>query len=100
MLCVLTACTSASARLTDVKPVMSSNSQMRLSGELTLKGSEFNAWFALRDDDGRVWRLESDDEKLRQQMRDWQNRRVKVLATPMPKLLATDRVKLISISLE
>lgn len=70
-----------------------------VSGELTLKGSEHNAWFALRDDNGKLWRLESDDSRLLQQMRDWQNRRVRVVALVLPRTLM-DRLKIISITFE
>lgn len=70
-----------------------------VSGELTLKGSEYNAWFALRDDNGKLWRLESDDSDLLRQLRGWQNRRVRVVARVLPKTLV-DRLKIVSIALE
>lgn len=75
------------------------NATIAVSGELTLKGSEYNAWFALRDDNGKLWRLESDDSRVLQQLRGWQNRRVRVLAQVLPKTLV-DRLKIVSIALE
>ncbi|MBI3286365.1 MAG: hypothetical protein HYZ65_16165 [Burkholderiales bacterium] len=100
MLLNLTACADAPIpmRKPFAKPV-SSQAPIELGGELTLKGSEYNAWFALRDDKGKLWRLESDDGKLLQQLRAWQNRRVKVVGLPLPKMLV-DRLKIISVAPE
>lgn len=66
---------------------------LHLSGVLTLKGPELGAWWALTDDSGLVWRLEPADAKQAEAWRGWQNRRVMVEGTALPKLLNIPRLR-------
>ena len=56
----------------------SAAASVHLSGVLTLKGSEADAWWALSDDSGEVWRLEPAGDSQRVLFRQWQNGRVVV----------------------
>ena len=73
---------------------------LTISGMLTLKGSDANLWLALSDVNGKVWRLESDDKNRLVQLREWQNRRVKVQGTKLTPFLNIDRLQIDRINLE
>jgi hypothetical protein len=84
----------AAAPVQTVSPVGAVAPQpLRLAGLLTLKGSEMDAWWALADDGGTVWRLEPADGGKGDAWRGWQNRRVRVEGTPLPKFLNTPRLR-------
>ncbi|MET3119003.1 hypothetical protein AAKU64_003242 [Undibacterium sp. GrIS 1.8] len=74
--------------------------QLTISGMLTLKGSDINLWLAVSDVNGKVWRLESDDKNRLVQLREWQNRNVKVKGTKLPAFLNVNRLQISNINLE
>lgn len=74
--------------------------QLTISGMLTLKGSDVNLWLAVSDANGKVWRLESDDKNRLVQLREWQNRNVKVQGTKLPAFLNVNRLQISNINLE
>ena len=62
-------------------------------GLLTLKGAEMDAWWALSDDSGTVWRLVPASAEQVAAFRQWQNRRVSIDGVRLGALLNTPRVK-------
>ncbi|MDY7538335.1 hypothetical protein QN372_12370 [Undibacterium sp. RTI2.1] len=74
--------------------------QLTISGMLTLKGSDVNLWLAVSDANGKVWRLESVDKNRLVQLREWQNRNVKVQGTKLPAFLNINRLEISNINLE
>ena len=66
---------------------------VNLIGLLTLKGPEIEAWWAITDDSGVVWRLEPSSADQAGQFRQWQNSRIAVDGLRIGAVLATPRVR-------
>lgn len=62
-------------------------------GTLSLKGSDFNAWWALADDQGNVWRLVTTSDAQRLALQPMQHKRVTVTGEMMGKLLANEQLQ-------
>ncbi len=106
---LLTACVEHPAQAIAATPVAATQSsaktdtvaeQLTISGMLTLKGSDVKLWLAVSDANGKVWRLESDDKTRLVQLREWQNRNVKVQGTKLPAFLNINRLQISNINLE
>jgi hypothetical protein len=66
---------------------------VRVVGLLTLKGAEVDAWWALTEDSGVVWRLEPSGADQADILRQWQNRRITVDGVRVGAVLSTPRVR-------
>jgi hypothetical protein len=64
-----------------------------VAGTLGLKGSDLNAWWALEDDQGRVWRLVTKSDEQRKQFDTMQHKRIEVTGKPLGKLLANEQLQ-------
>ncbi len=62
-------------------------------GTLGLKGSDVNAWWALEDDQGRVWRLVTTTDEQRKLFDTMQHKRIEVTGKPLGKLLANEQLQ-------
>ena len=69
------------------------NETVHIVGLLTLKGPELGAWWALSDDSGAVWRLETSSAEQNVSFRQWQNKRVNVDGVRAGMFLRTPMVK-------
>lgn len=66
---------------------------VRIVGLLTRKGPDVEAWWALTDDRGVVWRLEPATADQAREFQQWQNRRIGVDGTRAGMVLATPRIR-------
>lgn len=80
---------AAPAATGNVQPAL----QQRVVGTLTRKGSEFNAWWALADAQGKVWRLQTSSAEQAKQFESWQNKRVEISGIKIENYLATERLR-------
>jgi hypothetical protein len=67
--------------------------ELGLTGLLTLKGPEREAWWALTDERGVVWRLEPASADQAAQFVQWQNSRVVVDGVRVGSLLLTPQLR-------
>lgn len=72
----------------------SSSASQTIVGTLSMKGSEFNAWWALADDQGRVWRLVAKGDEQQKLLGTMQHKRVEVTGKPMGKMLANEQLQI------
>lgn len=70
------------------------SASVRVTGLLTLKGPEAGAWWAVADDSGALWRLESVSAEQAALLRQWQNRRVTAEGVRLGDLLRVRRLQL------
>jgi uncharacterized lipoprotein YajG len=68
-------------------------------GTLSLKGSDFNAWWALADEQGNVWRLVTTSDAQRLALQPMQHKRVTVTGKMMGKLLAHEQLQVEKVAL-
>ena len=73
--------------------IASPSDAVRVVGQLSLKGSEPGAWWAITDDSGAVSRLEPASTDQAAEFRQWQNRRVEITGTRLTPTLNTPRLK-------
>ena len=66
---------------------------VHIVGLLTLKGPEMDAWWAVTDDSGFVWRLEPASADQVSQFRQSQNSRITVDGLRAGAVLSTPRVR-------
>jgi hypothetical protein len=66
---------------------------VHLVGVLTLKGPDIEAWWAVTDASGGVWRLEPSSAAQAGQFRQWQNSRISVEGVRVGAVLSTPRVR-------
>lgn len=75
-------------------PAESTNQdRLRIFGTLTRKGPEAEAWWAVTDARGSVWRIEPSGPDQARQFGQWQNRRVVVDGVRNGSVLATPRLR-------
>ncbi len=74
-------------------PVVDTALSQTISGTLGLKGSDVNAWWALEDDHGRVWRLVTTSIEQRKLLSSMQYRRVEVTGKLVGRLLANEQLQ-------
>lgn len=55
---------------------------IKVSGQLTRKGSDYSLWWALRTDDGILYALELSDESQERLFAGWKNKRILIEAVP------------------
>lgn len=65
-------------------------SEVRHVGELTRKGTDTDSWWALRDDDGTVYRLQPSSDEMAKTFFLWQYRRVMIVGVPDGKVLSVN----------
>ena len=68
----------------------SATSEVRHVGELTRKGTDTDSWWALRDDDGTVYRLQPSSDEMAKTFFLWQYRRVMIVGVPDGKVLSVN----------
>jgi hypothetical protein len=61
---------------------------VRIAGELTRKGSDFDSWWSLIDEAGVEYKLELMSEALEKSFFEWQNQKVTVVGKPGGKFLS------------
>ena len=66
---------------------------VHLTGLLTLMGAEQEAWWALSDSTGQLWRVDPASEAQSRQFRQWQNQRVAIDGVRAGTLLRTEIVQ-------
>lgn len=66
---------------------------VHIVGVLTLKGPEIEAWWAVTDASGGVWRLEPSSAAQAGQFRQWQNSRISVDGVRAGAVLSTPRIR-------
>jgi hypothetical protein len=69
------------------------DSQVTVSGNLTLKGSEPSAWWALTDSDGRVWKITSPTPEQIATFERSQNRRLKIEGQRQGRYLSFEQIQ-------
>jgi hypothetical protein len=86
---------AAAAANSSPQPVTSSpgTEVVQIVGLLTLKGPEMDAWWAVTDDSGAVWRVEPSSVDQAGQFRKWQNSRITVVGLRAGAVLSTPRVR-------
>jgi hypothetical protein len=93
----------AGCKATVAAPAATENAQpalqQRVVGTLTRKGSEFNAWWALSDAQGKVWRLQTSSAEQAKQFEGWQNKRVEISGIKIEDYLATEQLRVNSAQL-
>ena len=66
---------------------------LSISGNLTLKGSEPGAWWAVTDDQGRVWKITSPTSDQIAMFQRAQNHRVRIEGQRQEKYLGFEQIK-------
>jgi hypothetical protein len=66
---------------------------VRISGPLTLKGSELGAWWAVTDDEGRIWKIASPPLELQAIFEKIQNQRINVEGCQLDKELDFEQIE-------
>lgn len=66
---------------------------VRISGPLTLKGSEPGAWWAVTDDEGRIWKIASPPLELQAILEKIQNQRISVEGCQLEKELNFEQIE-------
>lgn len=84
---------SAAPRATQSATLLDGGEVVQVVGLLTRKGPEIEAWWALTDDRGLVWRLELANADQLREFQQWQNRRIKVNGVRIGAVLSTPRVR-------
>lgn len=74
-------------------------SEVRHVGELTRKGTDTDSWWALRGDDGPVYRLQPSSDEMAKTFFLWQYRHVMVVGVPNGEVLAVDVICVGEVSL-
>jgi hypothetical protein len=69
------------------------SAEVNISGNLTLKGSEPGAWWAVTDDQGNVWKITSPTPEQIATFRQAQNRRVSVEGRRDGKYLSFEQIR-------
>jgi hypothetical protein len=69
------------------------NSDINVTGRLTLKGSDPFAWWAVTDELGQVWKITSPTPEQVSLMARTQNQKVKVVGKPDGKYLSIPQVQ-------
>jgi hypothetical protein len=64
-----------------------------LSGQLTLKGSPPGLWWALTDDEGRVWKITAPTPEQQIMLEAAQNQRLRMLGRRAGKYLSFEQIK-------
>lgn len=64
-----------------------------ISGNLTLKGSEPGTWWAVTDDQGRVWKIISPTPEQIALFQRAQNRRVSIVGSRQEKYLDFEQIR-------
>jgi hypothetical protein len=96
----LVSCKSPAAASETPMPSETTNAaQQRVVGTLTRKGAEFNAWWALSDAQGKVWRLQTSSAEQAKQFEAWQNKRVEISGVKIENYLATEQLRVNSVQL-
>ena len=66
---------------------------VRISGPLTLKGSEPGTWWAVTDDEGRIWKIASPPPELQAIFEKIQNQRINVEGCQLGKELDFEQIE-------
>lgn len=66
---------------------------VRISGPLTLKSSEPGAWWAVTDDEGRIWKIASPPPELQAIFEKIQNQRISVEGCQLEKELNFEQIE-------
>lgn len=66
---------------------------LSISGHLTLKGSEPGAWWAVTDDQGRVWKITAPTAEQIAAFQQAQNRRIHIEGLRQPKYLNFEQIQ-------
>jgi hypothetical protein len=66
---------------------------VRISGSLTLKGSEPGTWWAVTDDEGRIWKIASPPPELQAILETIQNQRISVEGCQLEKELSFEQIE-------
>ncbi len=66
---------------------------VRISGPLTLKGSEPGTWWAVTDDEGRIWKIASPPLELQAIFEKIQNQRISVEGCQLDKELDFEQIE-------
>jgi hypothetical protein len=69
------------------------NPEISVSGNLTLKGPQPGAWWALTDSEGRVWKITSPTPEQIATFERSQNRRIKIDGRRQGKYLSFDQIQ-------
>lgn len=86
-LLALAASVSQSCELTQESP------GVRVSGQLTLKSSEPGSWWAVTDDEGRIWKIASPPEDLLLILDTIQNQRIIMEGCQLAKELNFEQIE-------
>ncbi|MDQ3058369.1 MAG: hypothetical protein M3R45_02430 [Pseudomonadota bacterium] len=81
------------ACVNDTRDVAPENAEVSISGQLTLKGSEPGVWWALTDDEGRVWKISSPTPQQLAILEKAQNRRISIEGVRLEKDLNFEQVQ-------
>lgn len=74
-------------------------SSCSLTGTLSLKGSDFNSYWALTDAQGQVWRIATATKEERGSLDAFHHKQVTITGKPMGKFLANEQLKFESVKL-
>ena len=66
---------------------------VNISGPLTLKGSEPATWWAVTDDEGRIWKIAAPPPDLQAVFQTIQNQRISVEGCQLEKELNFERIE-------
>jgi hypothetical protein len=91
----LTACGNGIANLGREDAYASANvsANVSVSGQLTLKGSQPGAWWAVTDDQGRVWKIASPTPEQVATFEKAQNRRISLEGRRQAKYLSFEQIQ-------
>lgn len=74
------------------------SSQVSVSGNLTLKGSEPGTWWAITDSEGRVWKITSPTPEQVATFERSQNRHLKIEGRRQGKYLSFEQIQPLRVS--
>jgi hypothetical protein len=80
-----------------VRDSQDANANISVSGQLTLKGSQPGAWWAVTDDQGQVWKIFSPTPEQVATLQKAQNGRVRIEGRRQAKYLSFEQIQASSI---
>jgi hypothetical protein len=81
------------ASVADACELTQEHPAVRISGPLTLKSSEPGAWWAVTDDEGRIWKIASPPPELEAIFEKIQNQRISVEGCQLEKELNFEQIE-------
>lgn len=98
-ICEVSLANSASSDLCVTVGYRHTDRVVRLTGELTRKGSDMESWWSLRVEAGSEYKLQLARKTLEKSFYEWQNQQVTVVGTSGGKFLSLDVICVVDASL-